>query len=73
MCYPVSFCRREVAQFALIDGETDSAGFYAENLLLYSEQARGDGVLPLPIGDMHKFAPVALGVSSGLEFGDDLS
>jgi hypothetical protein len=40
-----------------------SAGFYAENLLLYSEQARTEGVLPLPIGEMHKFAPVALGVS----------
>lgn len=40
-----------------------SAGFYAENLLLYSEQARTEGVLPLPIGESHKFAPVALGVS----------
>ncbi|KAF3071353.1 hypothetical protein CFAM422_006199 [Trichoderma lentiforme] len=39
------------------------AGFYAENLLLYSEQAKADGVLPLPIGESHKFAPVALGVS----------
>jgi len=37
------------------------AGFYAENLLLYSEQAKGEGVLPLPIGENHKFAPVALG------------
>lgn len=37
------------------------AGFYAENLLLYSEQARGEGILPLPIGENHKFAPVALG------------
>ncbi|EGR44321.1 uncharacterized protein TRIREDRAFT_112380 [Trichoderma reesei QM6a] len=37
------------------------AGFYAENLLLYSEQAKADGVLPLPIGENHKFAPVALG------------
>ncbi|KAK0756197.1 hypothetical protein N5P37_011287, partial [Trichoderma harzianum] len=37
------------------------AGFYAENLLLYSEQAKADGVLPLPIGESHKFAPVALG------------
>lgn len=36
------------------------AGFYAENILLYSEQARSDKILPLPIGD-HKFAPVALG------------
>ncbi|KAL5093623.1 hypothetical protein Trisim1_010354 [Trichoderma cf. simile WF8] len=37
------------------------AGFYAENLLLYSEQAKADGVLPLPIGESHKFAPVSLG------------
>ncbi|KAH6632064.1 hypothetical protein F5144DRAFT_572961 [Chaetomium tenue] len=37
------------------------AGFYAENLLLYSEQARNEGLLPLPIGENHKFAPVALG------------
>jgi len=40
-----------------------SAGFYAENLLLYSQQARNEGLLPLPIGKNHKFAPVALGVS----------
>lgn len=37
------------------------AGFYAENLLLYSEQAHNEGLLPLPIGENHKFAPVALG------------
>jgi len=37
------------------------AGFYAENLLLYSRQAQEEGVLPLPIGKDHKFAPVALG------------
>ncbi|KAI0632653.1 NAD-P-binding protein [Trametes polyzona] len=37
------------------------AGFYAENLLLYSKQAQGEGKLPLPIGDNHKFAPIALG------------
>jgi uncharacterized protein YbjT (DUF2867 family) len=37
------------------------AGFYAENLLLYSEQARNEGLLPLPIGENHKFAPIALG------------
>ncbi|CDO76593.1 hypothetical protein BN946_scf184868.g7 [Trametes cinnabarina] len=37
------------------------AGFYAENLLLYSKQAQGEGKLPLPIGENHKFAPVALG------------
>ncbi|KAJ4016311.1 hypothetical protein NW766_004503 [Fusarium irregulare] len=37
------------------------AGFYAENLLLYSKQAKEEGVLPLPIGENHKFAPVALG------------
>ncbi|KAL0933607.1 uncharacterized protein CTRU02_210406 [Colletotrichum truncatum] len=37
------------------------AGFYAENLLLYAPQAKEEGVLPLPIGENHKFAPVALG------------
>jgi hypothetical protein len=47
-------------------GLTDAdvrAGFYAENLLLYAPQAQKDGILPLPIGTAHKFAPVALGVS----------
>jgi hypothetical protein len=39
------------------------AGFYAENLLLYAPQATEEGVLPLPTGKDHKFAPVALGVS----------
>jgi hypothetical protein len=38
------------------------AGFYAENLLNYSPQAK-EGILPLPIGPTHKFAPIALGVS----------
>lgn len=38
-------------------------GFYAENLLSYAHQAKEEGVLPLPIGQQHKFAPVALGVS----------
>ncbi|KAI1795291.1 NAD-P-binding protein [Ganoderma leucocontextum] len=37
------------------------AGFYAENLLLYSKQAQGEGRLPIPVGDRHKFAPIALG------------
>jgi len=37
------------------------AGFYAENLLQYAPQAQSDGILPLPIGKNHKFAPVALG------------
>ncbi|KAI0753734.1 hypothetical protein C8Q74DRAFT_1211348 [Fomes fomentarius] len=37
------------------------AGFYAENLLLYTKQAQGEGKLSIPIGDKHKFAPVALG------------
>ncbi|TFK81930.1 NAD(P)-binding protein [Polyporus arcularius HHB13444] len=37
------------------------AGFYAENLLLYTKQAQGEGKLPIPIGENHKFAPVALG------------
>jgi uncharacterized protein YbjT (DUF2867 family) len=38
-----------------------SAGFYAENLLLYHKQSQNSGKLPLPIGKNHKFAPVALG------------
>lgn len=37
------------------------AGFYAENLLLYTKQAQGEGKLPIPIDENHKFAPVALG------------
>ncbi|KAF1739620.1 Prestalk A differentiation protein A [Beauveria bassiana] len=37
------------------------AGFYAENLLLYKKQAKEESTLPLPIGENHKFAPVALG------------
>ncbi|KAL4866552.1 hypothetical protein BDV12DRAFT_210397 [Aspergillus spectabilis] len=37
------------------------AGFYAENLLLYSRQAQEEGILPLPVGQNHKFAPIALG------------
>ncbi|KAK7393943.1 hypothetical protein QQX98_013272 [Neonectria punicea] len=37
------------------------AGFYAENLLLYAHQTKEEGILPLPIGEKHKFAPVALG------------
>ncbi|PSR82513.1 hypothetical protein PHLCEN_2v6061 [Hermanssonia centrifuga] len=37
------------------------AGFYAENLLLYTKQAQGEGKLPIPIDPDHKFAPVALG------------
>jgi len=35
-------------------------GFYAENLLNYSPQVK-EGILPLPIGPNHKFAPIALG------------
>jgi hypothetical protein len=37
-----------------------SAGFYAENLLLYESQAKA-GEISLPIGKKGKFAPVALG------------
>ncbi|KAI9790617.1 MAG: hypothetical protein M1816_004949 [Peltula sp. TS41687] len=37
------------------------AGFYAENLLLYAPQAQTEGLLPLPVGKDHKFAPIALG------------
>ncbi|KAK5690344.1 hypothetical protein LTR17_025956 [Elasticomyces elasticus] len=36
-------------------------GFYAENLLLYAPQIKEEGLLPIPIGKDHKFAPVALG------------
>ncbi|EKM57245.1 uncharacterized protein PHACADRAFT_142468 [Phanerochaete carnosa HHB-10118-sp] len=37
------------------------AGFYMENLLLYTKQAQSEGKLPIPIDPDHKFAPVALG------------
>jgi len=37
------------------------AGFYAENLLLYDKYIASTGNIPLPIGTMHKFAPIALG------------
>ncbi|OAA72931.1 NAD(P)-binding domain protein [Akanthomyces lecanii RCEF 1005] len=37
------------------------AGFYAENLLLYEKMAKEESTLALPIGENHKFAPVALG------------
>jgi len=37
------------------------AGFYAENLLLYTHSAQSQGKLPLPVDKDHKFAPVALG------------
>lgn len=46
---------------AVADVLVFSAGFYAENLLLYNKQAQGSGKIPLPAGDTHKFAPVALG------------
>lgn len=37
------------------------AGFYAENLLLYTPQLQKEGTLPLPIAENHRFPPVALG------------
>ncbi|KFZ23218.1 hypothetical protein V502_02303 [Pseudogymnoascus sp. VKM F-4520 (FW-2644)] len=37
------------------------AGFYMENLLLYGPQTKHDGIIPIPIGLKHKFAPIALG------------
>jgi uncharacterized protein YbjT (DUF2867 family) len=37
------------------------AGFYAENLLLYSLQAQQEQILALPIGESQQFAPVTLG------------
>ncbi|KAJ7575674.1 hypothetical protein C8J56DRAFT_1062904 [Mycena floridula] len=36
------------------------AGFYAENILLYGQQAREKAIIPLPT-DGQKFAPIALG------------
>jgi uncharacterized protein YbjT (DUF2867 family) len=38
-----------------------SAGYYAENLLLYEKDVKNNGLLRLPIGDVNSFAPVALG------------
>jgi len=35
-------------------------GFYAENLLLYAPQLMEDKTIPLPIGENHKFAPMAI-------------
>ena len=29
--------------------------------MLYAPQAKEEQVLPLPIGELHKFAPIALG------------
>jgi hypothetical protein len=62
----VSVCRgaRAFADAGSIYPNAYRAGFYAENLLLYAPNAQKDGVLPLPIGKDHKFAPVSLGVSS---------
>lgn len=37
------------------------AGFYAENLLNYAPQVQQEGILPIPIGKNHLFAPIALG------------
>lgn len=37
------------------------AGFYAENLLLYENDVKNNGLLRLPIGDVNSFAPIALG------------
>ncbi|KAI1325295.1 NAD(P)-binding protein [Xylariaceae sp. FL0255] len=37
------------------------AGFYAENLLIYAPQAQEEGTIPIPIGEHHSFAPIALG------------
>ncbi|KAK5938816.1 hypothetical protein PMZ80_009008 [Knufia obscura] len=36
------------------------AGFYAENLLLYAAQMMEEQTIPLPIGESHKFAPMAM-------------
>jgi uncharacterized protein YbjT (DUF2867 family) len=37
------------------------AGFYAENLLQYAPQAQREQTIPLPVGNDHKLAPIALG------------
>ncbi|GJE91575.1 NAD(P)-binding protein [Phanerochaete sordida] len=36
------------------------AGFYAENILLYSREMNAEGRIPIPIDDIHRFAPVAV-------------
>ena len=35
-------------------------GFYAENLLLYTQQMQQEQTIPIPIGQNHKFAPMAM-------------
>ncbi|KAA6414447.1 MAG: hypothetical protein FRX48_01196 [Lasallia pustulata] len=37
------------------------AGFYAENVLLYAKHMREEHTFPAPLGEDHKFAPIALG------------
>lgn len=39
-------------------------GFYAENLLLYAPQMQEDQTIPIPMGENHKFAPMAVKVGS---------
>lgn len=39
-------------------------GFYAENILLYTPQIQQEHSIPLPIGQDHKFAPMALRVGT---------
>ena len=39
-------------------------GFYAENILLYTPQIQQEHSIPLPIGENHKFAPMALKVGT---------
>ncbi|KAK4047482.1 hypothetical protein OIV83_005394 [Microbotryomycetes sp. JL201] len=41
------------------------AGFYAENLLDYASQVKGEAKLPLPIDEDHKFAPASPDVLLG--------
>ncbi|KAF7520529.1 hypothetical protein G7054_g12733 [Neopestalotiopsis clavispora] len=41
-------------------------GFYAENILLFARQVAEEALLPLPIGSIHEFAPVALGAIANL-------
>ncbi|KAG9775437.1 hypothetical protein KCU88_g5116, partial [Aureobasidium melanogenum] len=35
-------------------------GFYAENLLLYTPQMQEEQIIPIPMGNNHKFAPMAM-------------
>ena len=46
-------------------------GFFAENLLLYAPQMLEEQSVPLPIGNNHKFAPMAIKVCEDSLSADD--